>query len=189
MSLGETVTKFNWVDIVTICLILITSYRGSQKGFLAEMFKFLAVVFAIYVSLHYFSRVSDSLLSHFKSLDVVFSDFVCFVTLAVLSYLAIALLREVFSHFVKVEAVSLLERWGGLASGFIRGLLLASMLLIILYLSTIAYLKGSVKKSYLGSQLVLTDVKVYEFLFNGIVSKFAQSEKLNKDIYEVFEEK
>lgn len=188
MPLGETVTKFNWIDIATICLILITSYKGSQKGFLTEMFKLLAVVLSIYVSLHYFSKVSDSLLGHFKNLDVIFSDFVCFVVLAILSYLAIALLREVFSHFVKVEAVSLLERWGGLALGFIRGLFLASMLFIIFYLSTAAYLKGSVKKSYLGSQLVLTDVKVYEFLFQGIVSKFAQSEKLNKDIYEIFEE-
>lgn len=188
MPLGETVTKFNWIDIVIVCLILITSYKGSQKGFLTEMFKLLGVILSIYLSLHYFSKASDYLLNHFKNLDVIFSDFVCFVVIVVLSYAAVTLLREVFSHFVKVEAVSVLERWGGLALGFARGLLLVSMLLIIFHLSTVPYLKGSVKKSYLGAQLALSDVKVYEFLFNGIASKFAQEERLNKDIYEVFEE-
>ena len=125
---------------------------------------------------------------HFPALGVIFGDFLMFITLAVLAYLAIAALRGVFSRLIKVEAMSALDRWGGLALGFLRSVFLISLLLIALYLSPINYFKESVKKSYLGSSLSFVDVRAYEFIFNTIVSKFYPEESLNKDIYEVLEE-
>lgn len=188
MPIQETLSKFNWIDIVLLCLILTTCYKGSQKGFVIEIFKLLGLILAIYVSLHYFSSTSDYLVKSFPALGVVFSDFVCFIVLAIVSYLALVTLRSAFCHLFKVEAAKGLERWGGLVLGFLRGLFVSSLLMIIFCLLAIPYLKASIHKSYLGSRLVFTDVKVYESLFNGIVSKFSPQEKLNKDIYEVLEE-
>lgn len=184
MPVQETLSKFNWIDIVVVSLILITSYKGSKDGFIRGAFKLLGVVFALCVSLHYFSKASDELVGRFSGLGVVFSDLLCFILLAIISYLAIAALRETLGRFLKVEAVSALDRWGALILGFLRGAFLVSLLLIVFCLSSVTYLKASVKKSYLGSQLLWTDVSVYEFIFNGMISKFSPGENLNKDIYE-----
>lgn len=188
MPLNETLTKFNWIDIVVVALILIMSYRGFKKGFIVEMFKLSGIVLSIYVSLHYFSRASDFLEQRFPIVKLVYWDFICFTILAVMSYLAMVAARDIFCRFVKVEAASGLNKWGGLAAGFFRGSLTASMLFLLFYFSTVTYLKESVKKSYLGSQSVVTDVKVYEFIFNNIASKFSPGDKLNQGIYEVLEE-
>ncbi len=184
----EALTKFNWVDIVVICLILVTTYRGAKKGFIIEIFKLLGVVLSIYVSLHYFSDASDNLLEYFPAVGMIFSDSLCFVILATVSYLAVLALREVLRRFFKTEAPSGLQRWGGLVLGFVRGLLLTSMLLISFYFINSHYLKESTEKSFLGSRLVNTDVKAYEGIFNAVVSKFSPGAKFNQHIYGILEE-
>lgn len=188
MQIQETLTKFNWVDIVIIGMVLTTVYKGSRKGFIIEVFKVLGVLAAIYVSLHYFSRASDRLLGLLPGLGVIFTDFFCFLVLSIAGYLAITAIRSAFCRLIKMEAISGLDKWGGFALGFLRGILLASMLIIVFHLSTVIYLKASARKSYLGSRLSTIDTRIYEGIFNGLVSRFSSQETLNKDINEIFEE-
>lgn len=185
MPLNGDLTKFNWIDIVVAAFIFIMSYKGFKNGFIVAMFKLSGIVLSIYVSLHYFSDASDFLYNRFPAVELIFWDFICFSALAVLAYLAMAAVRNIFCRFIKVEAASGLNKWGGLAVGFFRGCLTASMLLLLFYFSAVLYLKESVQKSYLGSQCVVTDVKVYEFIFNHIVSRFSPGDKPNQSIYEV----
>lgn len=188
MPLQETLVKFNWVDIMAICVIILTAYKGAKKGLIIEIFKLLAVVLSLSVSLHYFSKASDSLLEYFPQIRIIFSDLICFVVLALLSYLAVTAAREALRRFIKTEAVGGLHKWGGLILGLIRGALLTGLLLIGFYFLNLNYLAGSARKSYLGGRLVSAGIKAYEFTFGGIVSKFIPNEGLNKDIYEVLEE-
>ena len=188
MPLEGTFTKFNWVDILVICVVLLISYRGSLTKLFSEVLKILGTIVSFCLALHYFSKLSDFLIKYFPDIEVVVSDMISFMLLALLSYWAVALVREVFTRFIKVEAIGTLDKWGGLVLGFIRGVLVTSLVLIVLYLPSVSYLKGSVKKSYLGSQLVMTDIQIYGFLMNGLVSKLAPGEVVNRAIYEVFTE-
>lgn len=188
MPFQEALVKFNWIDIMALCVIILTAYKGARKGFVIEIFKFLAVVLSLSVSLHYFSKASDSLLEYFPQIGMVFSDMVCFAVLAILAYLAVAAAREAIRRFIKTEAVSGLHKWGGLILGLIRGAFFTSLLLISFYFLNVNYLMVSASSSYLGSRLVSAGVKAYEFTFGGIVSKFIPGDGLNQDIYEVLEE-
>jgi uncharacterized membrane protein required for colicin V production len=188
MPLQETLVQFNWVDIMSVCIIILTAYKGARKGFVIEIFKLLAVVLSLSVSLHYFSKTSDSLLEYFPQIKMAFSDMICFSVLAILAYLAVTAAREAIRRFIKTEAVSGLHKWGGLILGLIRGALFTSLLLISFYFLNVNYLIGSASKSYLGSRLVSAGIKAYEFTFGGIVSKFIPGDGLNKVIYEVLEE-
>lgn len=188
MPLSETLPKFNWIDVVVISLIFITSYRGFKKGIIVEMFKLLSIVLSIYISIHYFSPASDFLYHYFPVAKLVLWDFISFTLLAVLAYFVVVVLRGIFLRFIKLEASGSFNKWGGLLTGFLRGLLTVSMLFLLFYFSTVGYLKESVQKSSLGSRCALIDVKVYEFIFNNVTSKFFPGEKLNQGIYEVLEE-
>ena len=188
MPIGETLSRFNWIDIVVVSLIFIASYRGFRKGIIVEMFKLLSIVLSIYASLHYFSLASDFLYHYFPVAKLVIWDLISFTLLAVLAYFAVAVLRGIFLRFIKVEAAGSFNKWGGLLTGFLRGLLTVSMIILLFYFSTVGYLKESVQKSSLGSRCALIDVKVYECIFNNVTSKFFPGEKLNQGIYEVLEE-
>lgn len=188
MPVGETLPKLNWIDIVVISLIFIASYRGFKKGIIVEMFKLLSIVLSIYISMHYFSVVSDLLYKYFPIAKLTLWDFISFTSLAVLAYFAVVVLRGIFLRFIKVEAAGSLNKWGGLLTGLLRGLLTVSMIILLFYFSTVGYLKESVQKSSLGSRCARIDVKVYECIFNNAASKFFPGDKLNQGIYEVLAE-
>ncbi len=185
MNVTEVVTKFNWVDIFVICIILITTYRGSNRSFIIEAFKFLGIICAVFVSMQYFSILSDFLLARVPLIGVLLSDFFSFAVLAIVTYLVVVFIREGFCRLLVVEAVSLLDKWGGFIFGFLRGVIFASMLLFLFSIPATDYLRGSVQKSYLGSQLVMVNVKVYEFIIKNIYSRIYANQKPNDVIYEV----
>ena len=56
----------------------------------------------------------------------------CLIILLVVSYLASVFFRALFSKFIKLEAVPILQKWGGLLLGGARGILAASLVAIIL---------------------------------------------------------
>ena len=181
-------SKFNWVDILTLLLFLRSCFIGSKKGFITELFKVFGLLIAIYISLHYFSQASGILTKWVPFLGVTFADFLCFVTLAILPYVSVALFRIAVLNFVKVEAANLLDKWGGFSLGIVKAYMAVSLLFIGFYFLNVSYLKESLKRSYLGSKVVNTDVKIYQVLVNGVVSKFAPRESFNNDLYEVLEE-
>lgn len=187
MPVQETLAKFNWIDLLVLLLFLRTCATGSKSGLIAGLFKIAGLVASLYVSLHYFSQAGNYLAGLIPPLGVPFSNFICFIILAILPYLSVATMRQTVMRLVKVEATSAIDRWGGLLLGFFIGVMMLSTLFIGFYASNVLYLKESVKKSYLGYRIAYANVKAYEFIFNGIVSKFTPNAELNKDIYEAFE--
>lgn len=185
----QILTQLNWIDILVIVTILTAAYKGSKAGFSAEIFKLTGLVLSLYLSLHYFSQASDLLTQYVPAIGVIFADFFCFLIISVLTYLSMVILRGVFTRFVKAEATAVLDRWGGLILGAAKGFLFISLLFLTFHLSSVPYLRSSLKKSRFGDSLTVIDVKVYGFIFNSLVSKFSPNEQLNPSIKEVLEEK
>lgn len=184
----QILTQLNWIDILVIVIIIASAYKGSKSGFSAEIFKLIGLILSVYLSLHYFSQASDLLTKYAPVIGVVFADFFCFLIIAALTYLSMVLLRGVFTKFVKTEATAVLDRWGGMFLGTLKGLLFISLLFLLFYLSSVPYLTASLKKSRFGNSLTSVDVNVYEFIFNNLTSKFSPNEQLNQSIQEVLEE-
>lgn len=183
----ETLKQFNWLDITVIILAIRICYAAIKSGFLSELFKILGTIFAVYLSLHYFSGLSEFIKERFP-VNVVpdeFLNFLSFVILAVVGYLVFVILRVVILRFVKMEAVPKLSRWGGLILGMFRVLLLAGLVVFILALSSVSYVKRSAAHSYSGKFLFTVAPSVYGNLWNGLVSKFAAGEKFNEAVSEV----
>jgi uncharacterized membrane protein required for colicin V production len=150
-------------------------------GFIAEFFKFLGALVSIYVSMHYYSALSNLISARFglKAVAPESIDFICFLVLALAAYLFFVMLRKIFTKLVKTEAIPQLSKWGGLCLGAIRGLMVIGLLLYILILSTLPYMQASVKKSYSGKTMVTITAGVYRGVWDGFMSKFMAQEKYN----------
>ncbi len=184
------VKQFNWVDILVVILLFRIGYIAIKNGLPAELFKLLGIISAIYLSLHYYTALSDWIRAHIaaeKKMPLEFLDFLVFLVLAILGYLIFVLLRSIFYRFIKMEAVPRLNKWGGLALGVARGFLLVGLVIFMLVISSISYLKNSVKNSYSGRQLFNVATSTYSWLWNAIASKFMPGEKFNRTILEVQE--
>lgn len=185
----DTIRQFNWVDIFVIIVLFRIGYIAIKGGLPVEFFKLLGTLAAIYLPLHYYTMVSDFIRQRVAivNMPLDFVDFLFFIFLAMLGYLIFLALRSVFTRFIKMEAVPHLNKWGGFILGVSRGFLCAGLIIFILVISTVGYLKTSVKDSYLGSRLFNLAPATYNWLWNNFASKFMSSEKFNKTILEVQE--
>lgn len=176
--------QINWVDIFVLVLIARVCYVALKTGFPIELFKLLGTLAAIYFSLHYYILLSD-LISKYVPVEGIPSDilyFAIFLILAISGYLIFSLVRNVIYNLIKVEAVSNLNKWGGLVLGVGRAILITSLIIFTMVLSNIEYLKKSVKDSYSGKTLYYVSVDTYAWIWDNLVSKFASNEKHNETI-------
>jgi len=182
------IKQFNWVDVLVIIIMIRICYVAVKSGLAVEIFKALGTICAIYLSLHYYTALSDFCKDRIAPGNVMpleFLDFIFFVLLVIAGYLAFVVLRQVFSRFIKTDAVPQLMVLGGLILGICRAFLLASLIAFMLVISTISYFKASVEKSYLGGTVFKIAPKVYAGLWNGVFSKFMTQEKINRTVFDV----
>lgn len=175
----DVIQSFNWVDIVILIVFVRICYVGSETGFTTELFKLLGLCFGIFISLHYFSR-AGIYLNKSMNLDVPMASFLSFLILLVLGVIIFVLIRGFFSNLFKVETVTLLNKWGGLAVGIIRAFLVVSLVSLCLRISTIIYVEQSQKQSYLGNRTLMIAPNFYKAIFNNFIGKIFPNEELNE---------
>jgi membrane protein required for colicin V production len=184
-GLLSTLKQFNWVDIFVVIIFIRICYVSLKSGFPVELFKFLGVVLAIYLSLHYYTSSADFIDARIKKVPLEFSNLFSFAVLAILGNLIFVLLRSIFYRFIHMEAVPQLNKWGGFILGIARGILVISLLTFILVMSNIGYLKRSVANSYSGEYFLRVAPNIYSGLWNNLISKFMTKEKFNKAVLDI----
>jgi len=185
----DILREINWVDIFVVIILLRVGYVAIKSGLPAEVFKFLGTIMAIYLSMHYFHFLGDflSVPSEGHNIPLEVLDLIGFLVLVVIGYSVFAILRMFLCQLVKMETVTILNRIGGFFLGIVRGCILASLIMFILFISTVGYLRTSVAKSYLGVRLFPVAPAIYTTLWNGLMSKFMVNEKFNKTVAEIQE--
>jgi len=189
MVLLEIIKQINWIDIFVVIILFRVGYISIKNGLPIVFFKLLGTIAAVYLSLHYYTNLTDFIRSFFK-LDKGASgilDFICLVVLATAAYLFFVLLRMFFYRFVKLAAVLNLDKWGGFVLGIVRAILMQSLIVYMLVVSGIGYLNNSVKNSFSGSSLIKIAPETYIWLWNSIASKFMAKEKFNNNVIDVVE--
>lgn len=180
------IKQLNWVDILFIIVLIRIGYAAVRSGFLTELFKTLGTILAVYLSLHYCTALSDYLLdfSFFKVMPLEFLDLLSYLILVILGYLVFVVMRIAILHFIKMEAVPKLDRWGAFILSIFRGVLLNSLIVFALMTSTVTYLKDSSLNSYSGVAILKIAPGVYKGIWDGFTSKLMTKEKFNQSIFE-----
>ena len=189
-QLMAIIRQLNLVDLVFIILFLRILYISSKTGFIAEFFKLFGTVLAIYLAAHYFTVSTDLMRNRYgvgqnlPKIPLDFMDFLSFIILTFLGYLVGFVLREAFGRAVKMEAVPVLHRWGGMALSVARSIFLMGLITYTLSISTIPYLRARASESYLGRRCWNLVPDTYGRMWYGFVSKFMRGEKFNKAVPE-----
>jgi uncharacterized membrane protein required for colicin V production len=156
-------------------------------GLSIEIFKFLGVIFATYIGLHYYTAFADFIQKSFlpKAMPLEFLDFIAFLGLVVIGYLSFVVLRSILFRFVQLNAHPKINQFGGLILGIGRGFLVIGLLIFTLGISTVTYFTSTVRHSYLGSKALAISPRTYDWLWSNIFSKFSAREKFNSTVTEV----
>lgn len=178
----EIVRQLNWVDALLIVVFIRIIFIGQSKGLMIEAFKFFGIICSIFISLQYYSVLSEFINSH-SSIPIDFADFISLIGLIVLVLIIFKFTRDGILFLIKISPHPTLEKWGGLFISMIRGFFVASLVILCINLSTIEYFQKSAKSSFSGQYLLSVCPRTYAYLFENLVSKFSPNEKLNSKIF------
>ena len=179
----EFFSKINWIDIFIILLIARSFVVGIKRGIAVEVFKFLGTVASIFVSLQYYIKLAG-ILKVYLPLNIELVEDFCFLILAVVSYLAFVLLRNLFLLIFKFETVTVIEKILGFIIGFFRGVLFSSLILVFFVLINNSYLYKSINKSLMGNNILAVSGETYNFVFEKIAKNILPQQEKNN--YEKF---
>lgn len=159
----SVIKKLNWIDVLIIILLVRTTYVGFKKGFLVEIFKFVGGVLAIFIANRYYVELAKFVSGH-SFLTMEASRVLSFIALAFLGYGIIKLLQRLTFLVMKIEVVKGVEKFGGIIVGFLRGIVVSSLILMTLIVMSSSYLTKSVKEnSSLGPHVLRFGYWFYNF--------------------------
>ena len=182
--LNAFMSSLNWIDILMVGIMMRAIFVGMKTGFFIELFKLLSIVFAIFITHHYYTFFAWFLgeKAHFAPF---LANSVGFGFLWILVVLIFKLVRDALLILFKMQANSAFDQWAGFAIALGRGALICSLTFMLLYVSEIKELAKYLNRSLSGPYLSNLSLGVYEACYYSLVSKFFEHEQLNSAVFKL----
>ena len=158
----------NWIDTGIIALLLYQMAMGYRKGLSRGVLDLIGIVAVVIIALTQFRLISDLLgeiLSSSSSLIRWLSFFICLG----LSLALINGLMRLVSRFIKTSSSTWINRLIGLILGGTRGVIIASVLLI-LYVSL--PISTPFKSQIAQSSLAPSALSIVPLIYDTVVPRF-----------------
>jgi uncharacterized membrane protein required for colicin V production len=124
--MGQTIVV-NWIDWITLAIVLVSILRGTRYGVLAGLFDLLAMVASFFAASVLYTRAVPSLRQSLY-LPAGWAGFVALVGIWLILYVLVGVIIRLI---LGTKKVPLSEVLGGLVGG-IRGLALTTIFLVLL---------------------------------------------------------
>jgi membrane protein required for colicin V production len=141
----------NWLDILLVLVVLLSTVSAAQKGFSREVIGIGAAVIGLVCGIWFYGLAGSFLLPYVSSPQV--ADFICFFIVFVACVILGALVSAIIRRFVRTVGLSWFDRLLGAVFGVVRGTLLglAVITALVAFAPTVA--KDSAPKSVAESRI------------------------------------
>jgi len=177
--LTHLIKSINWVDAALVFLFIRMIFVGVKNGFISEFFKFLGVVTAVFVSLHFYSFLA-AWVAQKTNFSSDYWDLVIFAGLWLAVTLFFKLLRDGILILFKVETNH--QGFDKYAAGILavaRGILVCSLTIFLILLAHNGPVTRMALHSYSYKIAGRAAVSTYSFLYNHLVDKLFAGEHYN----------
>ena len=178
--IANILSSINFIDILMGLILIRCMYMGSTAGLVVEFFKLVGMLFATFITLHYFIAMGE-FLNRVIFIPLDLTEMISFLLLWMLVVLVFKVVRDGWMLLIKTEAQEAFNKIGGAVAGIFRGALVCGLTTLVFFLSGNHYLIKSVNTSFSGFYLTHFSTSVYESSFDGLISKFFPKEKKNLD--------
>lgn len=121
----------NFLDILIVCLLAYAAWKGFKKGFIIELFTFLALFIGLYAGIHFSDLISEFLMEKMdlspSSYLPVISFLIVFLAIGAMIYFGGKALEKV----IKVVQLSLVNKLLGIFFSVLKMIFIVGALLIM----------------------------------------------------------
>lgn len=128
-------STLNWVDVAILVIIALSMLTGLVRGFVKELVALGIWVLAFWLAYHYTASVQVVLSPYIK--DPSACKIAAFVLILLLTLLVGGLFNALFSFILKRSGLSGTDRLLGMGFGFIRGVFVVSLIIVVLNMTSI----------------------------------------------------
>ena len=177
--LTHLIKSINWIDVALAFLLLRMIFVGVKNGFISEFFKFLGVLAAVFISLHFYSFLAQ-LAAEKTKFSSVYWELVTFAVLWFSVLFFFKFVRQAILLLFKVETNH--QGFDKYAAGIVavgRGILICSLTIFLILLTHNGPVTRMTLHSYGYKIAGRAAVGTYSFLYNNLVDKLFSGQHYN----------
>ena len=129
--------SLNWIDIAILAIIGLSMLTGLIRGFFKELIALGVWVLAFWLAYHYTAYVETIFQSYIHDPSV--RKIVSFVAILLATILIGGLVNGILSFILKRSGLSGTDRLLGAGFGFIRGIFVVSLVIVVLQMTSIPH--------------------------------------------------
>lgn len=149
----------NTLDIIILILVLISALLGLRKGFLRSILSLTGIISGLFIATRYNDRITEYF--GFIHIEPKLLSLISFIAIIVFFYFLANYIARKISHFNTVTKT--MDKALGAAAGIFKGLIIASLFLL-LTTHTFSFFKNEdIEKSRFYSSVVNIAPAVYDY--------------------------
>jgi uncharacterized membrane protein required for colicin V production len=183
--LMDFLTGLNWIDILMAVVFARIIFIGIKNGFVVEFFKFWGIIFAVFVTLHYYSVIADFLTPQVPVLEPTAVRILVFLTLWFLVTCVFMLVRDGMMALFSVKPHPAIDKWVGAVLAVVRGLIVCSMTFFMLLLSLNPTALKLSETSWSRPVVGTLATHIYFATYWSVVNRLFPAEPVNQEALDV----
>jgi len=175
----DVLLRANWVDLLVVIIMLRMIYISFTDGLSHGIFPLFGSILKLVLALNFYGKLGFVLNSTVNAIPVSLCNLIGFLVIIIIVGIALKFLRVMVDAIIKVTWHPVIEKFGGMLVGVLRGCIASSIILVLLALIPLSYLQWSIKdKSLCGVFFLRVGPEIYRV----IPGAGAGYEKVVKDI-------
>ncbi|MCX7116577.1 MAG: CvpA family protein [Legionellales bacterium] len=127
---------WHWIDYIIIAVIALSVLTGLFRGFIKELIALCIWILAIWLAMTYSTTVDFWLQSYIQ--DKTVRVIVSFVSILLATILVGGLFNALLSFILRRSGLSGTDRLLGMGFGFVRGVFIVALLMLVINMTTLA---------------------------------------------------
>ncbi len=165
------IQHINWVDVLVFVILARLAAIGFKRGLSGELFDFTAALSAAFVGISSYERLSLWLRSRL-ALPSTITEVISLTALIAAVVLIWKLVELAVGSVARLEVVSQVNAFGGMALGILRGMILVSLTLLGLELTSLGYFHTSIEqRSLVGAGVRSVAPSLYQAVWRALPAK------------------
>jgi membrane protein required for colicin V production len=152
----------NWLDVVVIVFLVITTFTGLSKGFIKTIIPLLGIILGVVLAGRFYGSLADGLSTwlHSPSQANIAGFAIIFIVVVIISLIVASLL----SKFLSLLYLGFVDTLGGAVLGFVIGGFVCGAILTLITKYNFPGMEGTIHNSALASFFVAHFNMVLPFL-------------------------
>lgn len=118
-------------EIILVVLIISLTIQGFKDGFVMGLLSLLSLIMAMQIAVLYAHKLAESIQQYLAFVDILTLEMITLISIFLLAASLFGLIIHLFKLVNYIPLIGTLNKFLGLITGFLKGLIFSSLLILL----------------------------------------------------------